>query len=357
MAKEKIPTISVVIPMYNAENYIEECLNSLLNQTLKNFEVIVVDDCSTDNSLAVAENMTSKFSAQNKSLIVITLSKNSGCPGIPRNTALNFAKGKYIYFLDSDDFLDKTALEDFYNVAEKFRADVVHSEKCFVYEEVDGELKDTLASTQTGEFVENPTLETFDIGERVSDFINKRYLWWGCNKLFRREFLLKNDIKFSNMTAFEDLIFSFMCVVCAKNYVRVPFTNYHYRIRKNSLSHKGLDGVEKSLNLIEAVKNLDGFMSNRKFFIENPKYRYAMLDFFINDKLDSLAQALFVTSNLDPAEVFDYFAREIFSINPQNNISLTSYLFTSMNIYKLLVNQQAAEIARLKKLLADEKNN
>ena len=133
MAKEKNPAISVIIPMYNTEKYIEECLQSLLNQTLKNFEVIVVDDCSTDNSVAIVQKVIPAFDAQNIEITVATNQTNSGCPGIPRNFGITISKGKYICFLDSDDFLSEDVLEDFYNVAEEFNADVVHAEKCFEY--------------------------------------------------------------------------------------------------------------------------------------------------------------------------------------------------------------------------------
>ena len=112
MAEEKIPAVSVIIPMYNTEKYITECLNSLLNQTLENFEVIVVDDCSTDNSFAIAEKFIPAFESKNKTLVTVKFIQNSGCPGIPRNFAINTSKGKYIYFLDSDDFLDKNVLEE-----------------------------------------------------------------------------------------------------------------------------------------------------------------------------------------------------------------------------------------------------
>ena len=350
---EKIPAVSVIIPLYNAENFIGECLTSLLNQTLKNIEIIVVDDCSTDNSLAVTEKFIPAFEAKNKNLVTITLTQNSGCPGIPRNVALDYANGKYIYFIDSDDFLDDTALENFFNVAEKFNADVVHAEKAFFYEEINGEFQDKIFSTQTGEFVDKPTLETFDIAARVTDFIKGRYLWWGCNKLFRREFLLENEIKFPPITTFEDLIFTFPCVVNAKNYVRVPFVNYHYRIRKGSLSHGAPSTVSTSLNLLEAFYTLDSFMAGKKFFVENPKYRYAMLDFFAQIFLNAISENLFIIKNLTPAEVYEFYCREIFSLNPQKNIPLTTYLFTLTNIYKLAIKRQAGEIAQLKKTLSE----
>ena len=353
MAEKNIPAISVIIPMYNAEKYIGECLQSLLNQTLKNLEVIIVDDCSTDNSLAVAEKFIPAFEEKNNKLVTITLTQNSGCPGIPRNIALDYAKGKYIYFLDSDDFLENTALEDFLKVAEKFNADVVHAEKCFTYEEIDGEFQKNLASSQTGEFVEKPTLETSDIANRVTDFINKRYLWNIWNKLFRRKFLLENKIKFPEITIFEDNIFSFMCIVCAKNYVRVPFVSYNYRIRKGSLSHRVSNPFHIILEQIEGVAKLDSFMADKKFFIENPKYRYAMLDFFVQFFLNDIAENFFFRSKLDPGEAYELLFKEVFTRNPEKNIPFTSYLFVLTTIYKLAINRQAGEIAQLKKILSE----
>ena len=124
--------ISVVIPMYNAEKYIGECLTSLANQTFQDFDVTVVDDCSTDNSRAVVNKFLDTFGGGR--LKLKKLSKNSGYPGLPRNSALDMVRGKYVYFLDSDDFLSETAFEELYTVAEKFNADVVHGEKYFVFD-------------------------------------------------------------------------------------------------------------------------------------------------------------------------------------------------------------------------------
>lgn len=310
--------------MYNAENFIGETLNSLANQTFQNFEVIVVDDCSTDNSCAVVGNFSARFGDRLK---VAKLSKNSGCPGIPRNFALEAARGKYVYFLDADDLLSETALEELYDVAENFNADVVHAEKTFAFFDEDGISGAEPISFQTGEFVTEPTLETFDIGERVTDFIHKRYLWQVWGKLFRRQFLLDNQIKFSAIKTFEDFVFAFMSLVAAKNYVRVPFVSYFYRVRKNSLSHESRDTVELSTTMIKVVGELDNFMNSRKFFRENYQARYALLDFFIRERLEVIAKNFFVASKLDPAEVFEFFREKVFSAKTNDNAALTSYLF------------------------------
>ena len=94
------PLVTVIIPMYNAEKYIAQCLESLVKQTFKNFEVIVVNDCSTDNSVAEVKKFEPQFQGR---LILKSMKKNSGTPGLPRNTAIPLARGKYITFLDSDD--------------------------------------------------------------------------------------------------------------------------------------------------------------------------------------------------------------------------------------------------------------
>ena len=356
MANEKIPVVTVIIPMYNSEGYIEQCLQSLLNQTLKNIEVIVVDDCSTDNSFSVAKKMSEQFTLNEDILFVKKLKKNSGCPGVPRNEAINLAKGKYIYFLDSDDFLDSNALEDFYKVAEEFNADVVHAEGYFTHID-DSEENDEFESIQSGELVKIPTLETLDVGKRIEDFINKRYLWWGCNKLFRRDLILKNKIKFSSMTLFEDLFFTFKSVICAKNYVRVPFVSYHYRIREGSLSRNSPLSGQHIRNFIDALDSIDAFMNKQEVFIRNAQYKYSVLDFLVQLYLDATSKNLFIDSNLELTEIYNFLYREVFSVNSSKGATFNSFSFMLMNIYRILVNQQAMEINQLKKIIAELKGD
>ena len=255
---------------------------------------------------------------------LIKLSKNSGAPAIPRNFALNKARGKYVCFHDADDLLTETALEELYNVAENFNADVVHVEKCIALKNGIAEV----ASFQTGEFVTEPTLETFDIGERVTGFTQKRYVWWACSKLFRRQLLIDNKIKFPSISVFEDMAFTFMCLVAAKNYVRVPFVSYFYRMREDSLSHEAINGLNFMNNLCGVVKSADDFMRGRKFFVENPQYRYLFMDFFVKERLEIFSQKL-LASNYNVGEVYDFFYKNIFSKNAQDNAAFTTYLFVA----------------------------
>lgn len=343
------PAVSVIIPVYNAERYIGECLDSLVKQTFRDFEVIVVDDRSTDGSCEIVKNFGDKFK-------VLTLSKNSGCPSLPRNFALTEARGKYVYFLDSDDLLSTTALEELYKVAEKFVADVVHSEKCLVFLDKCGINSAEPDSFQTDEFVTEPTLETLDIGKRVIGFTQKRFMWQVWGKLFRRQFLSDNKIKFPAISIFEDYVFVFECLVAAKNYVRVPFVSYYYRVHDDSMSHKAISIPEFMEILVKVVKSTDDFMNGRKFFIDNPKYKYVFADFFLQERLDTFSKN-FISGNYTIDDIYNFLYKKIFSHRPQDNIALTTYLFVAANILILHTKQQATELDELKRQLAVLRNN
>ena len=119
------PAISVIIPMYNAAEFIAECLDSILLQTFQDFEVIIVDDCSDDNCVEIAESYREKFGER---LSIARTETNSGGGGyVPRNIGLSMASGEYVYFVDADDFILLTALETLYAAAKEHDADVVYT--------------------------------------------------------------------------------------------------------------------------------------------------------------------------------------------------------------------------------------
>ena len=125
---ENFPKVSVIIPVYNVEKYLAVCLESLLIQTFTDFEVIVVDDCSTDNSLAIAESYLERFGGRLK---IFSLEENTGSGAVPRNVGLEVASGKYVYFVDDDDLLIDIALDTLFNYTEEYQAQVVYMEKFF----------------------------------------------------------------------------------------------------------------------------------------------------------------------------------------------------------------------------------
>ena len=349
MAKEKDIAVSVIIPVYNAEKYIGECLESLYNQTMKNFEIIFVDDCSTDNGIEIVEKYMKRGGPEQCSLI--KTSRQSGCPGLPRNIGMDYAKGEYVYFMDSDDFLDKDVLENLYKVAKKFKADIVDSWQTFHYKAVDGEFKDQIYAVPDAEPIETATLETADIQKRYRNYLDRKYSAWVWDKLFRRKFLVKNNIKFPPISISEDYIFLIACLILAKNYVRIPFIGHHYRVNNVSVTHTRTVADRYLLDVVHGVYFLDDFMQRTDFFIKNPDDRYLGIERFYLLFQNRVGKMLFFDLNMSPGESYVKNLELVFSRDPQKNVPFSTYLFISTNIYKLLFREQTKEVNRLKDLL------
>ena len=328
----KNTAISIIIPMYNVEKYIRQCLISVLSQKFQDYEVIIVDDCSKDNSVAEVENLRPHFGNR---LQLIRRDKQSGGAGIPRNQALKAAHGKYITCLDSDDMFLPTALKDFYEIAEETDADVLHTEKVLVFED-DGikpfrrdELK--LASNESGNFVEKVTFETNDLAERIRLYHKKYFFWTPWGKFFKRSFLVKNNINFPKLKMSEDMIFCFKCLCLAKNYVRIPNITNIYRARQNSMMRNNSD-LETEMNkwisvIVDGSNLLDEFMNTIKFFNDNLESRYLVMDFFIKQHFGFIKNLL---SNLKPHEI-EYFVYKYLAKNKISSPALTAYLFSNSN--------------------------
>ena len=126
--------ISVVIPVYNVEKYLQQCLDSIVNQTLEEIEIICVNDCSTDNSSKILE----EYSAKDERIRIISKEKNEG-PGPARNRGMEDLNGDYVSFIDSDDFIiQNTAYEKLYEFALKNHADMVSGNiKLYRYDEIE----------------------------------------------------------------------------------------------------------------------------------------------------------------------------------------------------------------------------
>ena len=325
------PKVSVVIPMYNTEKYIRQCLISVLSQKFQDYEVIIVDDCSSDGGIAEVERLIPHFDDRLK---LIRRSKQSGCAGIPRNEGIKAAAGKYIVFLDSDDMLLPTTLMNYFEIAEATKADVLHTEKVLVFHD-DGKRqfsRDKLvpAANEAGDFVEDITFETNDLTERIKRYHSKYFFWAPWGKLFKRDFLLKNDITFPAMKMSEDMIFCFKCLFFAKKYVRIPQIAYIYRERQGSFM-RSHSNAETEMNkwltvIVEGITLLDEFMAKHKFFNEHLDLRYLVVDFFMKQHFDFLKNLL---DSLKTYEI-EYLVYRYLNKNEVKCPALTAYLFTEM---------------------------
>ena len=343
MSTEKIPLVSVIIPMFNAAKFIPQTLESLLYQTLKDFEVIIVDDCSTDNSVEVVESFTTKFSAAGINLHLIELPKNTRMPGLPRNLGVQLACGKYIAFLDSDDLFTETALEELTTLAEKNRADVVHTDTFFMLYD-DSELK--ICSRQELPTLTLPTFETQDLSQRVVNWINRGYNWESVTMFCRRTFLVANQIQFPHLQNNEDMIFSFSILCLAEKFLRVPNITYIYRQREDSVSHRQFSDsahFHKWLRVMnDGLNEFAKIMASINFFTENPDYHYAVSNFFFNE-----ISVAFLPHYIDAPEfMFSELIKKEFHTEDAEFIT---QLFNKVNVQQLQIIRLQQELKKFQK--------
>ncbi len=292
------PAISVIIPMFNSEKYIRQCLVSVLTQKLQDFETIVIDDCSTDGSIGEVEKLSPHFDGK---LRLIRRESNAGGAAIPRNQALQIARGKYVVFLDSDDMLIPEAFTILFNESEQSGADVLHLEKYFLFND-DGtgrfnakEMK--IASNESRKhFVKEAYAGTNDLSERLRLHCKKRFYWSPCIKTFRRDLLIDNHIEFTDIPYYEDLIFCFKCLCYSKKYVRVPYVVNIIRVRANSMSKLG--GGDSAIFtkwlkvFVDGINAMDEFMRGFDFFKQNPQFRHRELTFFTERCFETIGAVL-----------------------------------------------------------------
>ena len=277
--------VSVIVPMYNAEKYIGECLDSLLNQTFQNFEVIVVDDCSTDNSVKIVEDYAPKFDGR---LILSSTEKNSGSGGLPRNKGLTLANGEYVQFLDADDMLQKTALDEMYTLAKEYDADVVDCEKHYTVNADGSDIQ--LVVLQKGKLSDNPNFESTNLGERVGKIASGFFTVSTCSKFVRRNLIIKNEIFFPHVCPSEDDIWTYGLVFYAKKFLHAPNAVYIRRLSESSIMRKERS-PQQQLNfwlnpVFFGLESLNNLMSGVEYFQRNPKQRYAVLKRLVKGKLN-----------------------------------------------------------------------
>lgn len=279
--------VSVIIPVYNVENYIARCLDSILCQTFKDFEIICVDDGSTDETLEIL-NAYCLFDKR----IKIIKQQNKGVSAA-RNTGLKAAKGKYISFVDSDDWIAEDMLEKLYKNAQKHTSDFVF---CSI-NSVDIESGNICAyhSEKVSNIIKKYKNKPFSERDLdANEYFNQHVTVW--NKLYRRDFLNKNKLKFYEGLIFEDYLFFTQIYFKAQ---RISFEEkplYFYRCNregsiKKAADERYFDIFKISKEVIKTVEECGEWekykmpllLKNVKdlltyYFLINPQYREAFFE-------------------------------------------------------------------------------
>lgn len=246
----EIPAVSVIIPMYNAEKYISELLDSLLAQTFQNFEVIIVDDCSTDSSFAIVESYVEKFDGR---LTLTKTKKNSGGAGyVPRNIGLKLSRGEYVFFVDADDFVVETALEILHAAAIQSAADVVYMPR-YYFRDKENKIQ-LVMDGETARNVENDSMTlTADAEENCRKlFIDNGIYQMPWTKFVARKFLLENKIEFPQIISGGDFLWTIQVVYYAKRFLRLPIALYFHNDNADSVTRKISAPDKKIVDTIKA---------------------------------------------------------------------------------------------------------
>ena len=235
-----MPKVSVIVPVYNVEKYLEKCLESLIMQTLSDIEIITVDDGSTDDSKKIIKKFTEKYPEKLKYYY-----KENGGLSSARNFGIPHAHGEYIAFLDSDDYIEPTMYEEMYNVAKKENSDMVECDFIWEY----------------------PNKKVYDCGKiyngKKEALEKARVVAW--NKLIKREIIEKEKIEFPYGLRYEDIEFFYKLL---PNLNKISFVKkffIHYVQRENSIVNTQNN---KTRDIFKVLDNVIDYYNNNNFFNE-----------------------------------------------------------------------------------------
>lgn len=216
--------VSVIVPVYNVEKYLEECLKSIVNQIYKNIEIIIINDGSTDNSYKIIEKYKERYN-----FIKVIKQRNKGiCE--ERNIGLKNAIGEFVLFVDSDDYLEPECINDVVNKINKDNSDMVIFNFTRIYDaDISGKNENVNLNLD-----EEKIYSGEDIAIMILKNLTQGYVW---NKLFKRENLITNKFKFEKGRTIEDIYPVFKELINSEKISYIHQFNYKYRQRKSSAIH------------------------------------------------------------------------------------------------------------------------
>lgn len=255
--------ISVIIPVYNSVPYIIKCLDSIIYQTLSGIEIICVNDGSQDNSLEILNEYAKKDSR------IIVINQENKKQGAARNAGLKIARGEYVGFVDSDDWIDSDFYEKLYDCAKKYNSDIALATNVRI-----GNGKTKKRINITSENFYTKLQDKFDVCKLWKD---------GCptNKIYRRELLINHDIKYPENVYCEDKIFTTKAVFFANGIVTVPDIYYYYYRNQTSTVVKSKfkkghsdDKNKAKLEVLEFLKANNAKIRDKDFWANTKVIKY-----------------------------------------------------------------------------------
>lgn len=289
---------SIIVPVYNAEKYIENTLRSVINQDKSNFEIIVINDGSTDNSLNVIKKI-----AGNDERIKVYSQKNKGV-SCARNLGLDKAKGKYILFLDSDDELPPRTLSNYYGIFQTKNADIIEGNRV-----IDGK--------KHNRYIKRRKVKLFDHDSAIRYFLNcKTISGYVSGKAYKRSVL--ENIRFIPSISYgEDGIFFFNVLQKSHRFVYAFFDCYRYTIRLNSLTGRGENYNDHDLDVFKQSKYVQKIVP-RKF------WKYSVI--FIFELYISEIDKFLASTHKTQKKYYQYYKKmKSFCDKNANKVLLTSF--------------------------------
>lgn len=255
--------LSIIVPVYNVEKYLPKCLESLIKQTLKDIEIICVNDGSMDNSLAILKEFASKDSR-----IRIIDNQHQGVAKT-RNTGIEQSTGEYIGFVDSDDYIDIDFFEKLYNSATKSNSDIA----------IASILKHkNFFNIYNAKYTKEETAITIQDKIKLCED-KKHFFFYAWNKIYHSGFIKENNIKFSEGQIYEDVMFAIKALYYSNKIISVYGTKYHYIEHENSLTKYKDKTGEKEHDLIKAYSDLQEFCNSKNIEISERLNYYTKENF------------------------------------------------------------------------------
>ncbi len=278
--------VSVIIPVYNTEQYLKKCLDSVCGQTLKDLEIICINDCSPDGSLQILK----EYAANDNRIKIIDFKENKGAAAA-RNAGINAASGEYLGFVDSDDFIDLDFYEKLYDKAIETGAEVVKGSDLKLIH-VNGQIEVEKRNQQ--------------VRQNKINFVCQY-----TTAIFKREFIVKNKIDFPHdLSVGEDPVFTIKAAILAKKIEVIDGAQYYYCKREGSLNST-VWKAEKVRSYAKYIRTVADFVVKSKLTEEDYKtfYRWMLYDVFAHKENKAL-------KNAETDEIFNSLLADIYKLRP-----------------------------------------